>query len=91
MNDKEKNNYINVVASVPSGYIGDGEDKKQLFRNICLCGDNTFDQYTTEKLTTGLYYCRPQVKWFKVVDDKGNVKNKAIPVARIGELFTSTF
>lgn len=88
----DSKNLIEVVACVKGGTMKDRDGKDiQLFRCVRLCdGKPIEDEYTLKEVERGFYYPRLATKWFKVVDEKGNVKSKQFTVARIGELADSS-
>lgn len=81
----DEKNLINVIACVKSGYVGEGDDRRQLYQIVCQIGDRVVNQYSTRELNTGLYLPVPNIQYLKVQDDKGNIKSKSMIIARIGE------
>lgn len=83
----DKKNLIEVVACVRGGTMKDADGKEiQLYRCVRIVdGRPVEDEYTLKEVERGYYYPRLATKWFKVVDNNGNVKSKQITCARIGE------
>lgn len=87
----DEKNLIQVVACAKSGTIKDKDGNDvQLYRCIRLVGGEPIsDEYITKPVQVGFYLPRLSTKWFKVVDNKGNVVSKQFTLARIGEPYNA--